>query len=153
MNESTQDVIDYQATEAPEPSEGLKALDRLIGEWEVTGGAPGRVRYEWTLGGFFLLQHVDLEQFRQKVQGFEVIGNLHPFGEPVSPDVASRFYDSQGNTFDNVYELEGDTLTIWAGDKGSPAYFRGTFSDGDRVMTGAWVYPGDGGYESTMTRI
>ena len=52
-----------------------------------------------------------------------------------------------------VYELEGDTLTIWAGEKGSPAYFKGEFNpDGDTV-TGAWVYPGGGGYDSTMTRV
>jgi hypothetical protein len=48
--------------------------------------------------------------------------------------------------------LEGDTLTIWGGEKGSPPYYRGTLAaadDGDTI-TGAWVWPG-GGYESTMT--
>jgi hypothetical protein len=53
---------------------------------------------------------------------------------------------------DYVYELDGDTLTIWGGEKGSPAYYRGTFSEDGNSATGAWVYPG-GGYESTMTRI
>lgn len=45
----------------------------------------------------------------------------------------------------------GDTLTIWGGEKGSPAYYRGTI-DGDTV-TGAWVYPGGGGYDSLMERL
>ena len=153
MSDNTTPEVDgYQSGAAPTPSAELAALDRLVGEWTVTGGAPGRVTYEWALVGFFLMQHVDLEQFGARIQGFEVIGNLHPFGEPVGEDLASRFYDSQGNTFDYVYELEGDTLTIWAGAKGSPAYFRGTFEDDDRVMTGEWVYPGGGGYPSTMTR-
>jgi hypothetical protein len=58
-----------------------------------------------------------------------------------------------GNTLDYVYELEGDTLTIWGGEKGSPAYFRGTFSADGNSCAGAWVYPGGGGYESTMTRV
>jgi hypothetical protein len=153
MSDNTTPEIDGYQSELATPSAQLAALDRLVGEWTVTGGAPGRVTYKWALGGFFLIQDVDLEQFGQKVQGFEVIGNLHPFGEPVGEDVASRFYDSQGNTFDYVYELEGDTLTIWAGAKGSPAYFRGTFSDDDREMIGEWVYPGGGGYPSTMTRV
>ncbi|MGH9245302.1 MAG: hypothetical protein ACRD29_13495 [Acidimicrobiales bacterium] len=30
---------------------------------------------------------------------------------------------------------------------------RGTFSDDGNRCVGAWVYPGGGGYESSMTRI
>jgi hypothetical protein len=104
-------------------------------------------------GRFFLLQHIELTQFDQPVIGLEVIGNLHPFGEPAGEDVVSRFYDAAGNTFDYVYELTGDTLIIWAGAKGSPAYFQGTFGADDTTVTGEWVYPGGGGYASTMTRI
>ena len=48
--------------------------------------------------------------------------------------------------------LEGDTLTIWAGEKGSPAYFRGVFSGDGNTMSGQWFYPDGGGYDSTMTR-
>ena len=143
---------DYGMDEQPEPSPELRALDRLVGTWTVTGGAEGTVTYEWMAGGFFLLQHVELEQFGQPIIGLEVIGHLHPFGEPVGADVVSRFFDSQGNTLDYVYELTGDTLTIWSGAKGSPAYFEGTFSEDDRTMVGEWVYPGGGGYASTMTR-
>lgn len=135
------------------PSEAVAALDRLVGAWTVTGGAEGTVRYEWMEGGFFLLQHVELSQFGEPVTGLEVIGNLHPFGEPVGADVVSRFYDARGNTFDYVYELAGDTLTIWAGARGGPAYFRGEFSADGSTVTGAWVYPGGGGYDSTMTRV
>ncbi|WP_208321486.1 alpha/beta fold hydrolase [Microbacterium hydrocarbonoxydans] len=141
-----------EASENPAPSPGMAALERLIGEWTVTGGAEGVVRYEWMPGRHFLLQHVELQQFGEQITGLEVIGHLHPFGEPAGADIVSRFYDSLGNTLDYTYELDGDTLTIWGGPKGSPAYFRGEFRDGDRVMDGAWVYPGGGGYDSTMTR-
>ena len=58
-----------------------------------------------------------------------------------------------GNTLDYVYEVDKDTLTIWGGQKGSPAYFKGTFSDDGNTCTGGWVYPGGGGYKSTMTRV
>lgn len=148
-----QRIDEYGMAAPPEPSDALRSLDRLVGTWRVTGGAEGTVTYEWMDGGYFLLQRVALEQFGQTVTGIEVIGQLRPFGEQPSPDVRSRFYDSTGNTLDYVYELDGETLYIWAGEKGSPAYFKGTFTDGDTVMAGTWVYPGGGGYESTMTRI
>lgn len=141
-----------QANEHPAPSAAVAALDRLVGEWTVIGGVEGVVRYEWMPGRHFLLQHVELEQFGERITGLEVIGHLRPFGEPAGDDLVSRFYDSVGNTLDYTYELDGDTLTIWGGPKGSPAYFRGDFRDGDRVMDGSWVYPGGGGYDSTMTR-
>lgn len=139
--------------ETQQPSPELNALDRLVGTWRVTGGAEGTVRYEWMPGRFFLVQHVELTQFGEPVTGMEVIGNLRPFGEPTGTDVVSRYYDSVGNTFDYVYELEGDRLTIWAGAKGSPAYFQGTFDADDTTLTGEWVYPGGGGYASTSTRL
>ena len=59
----------------------------------------------------------------------ELIGHLRPFGEPPSPDIRSRFYDTTGDTLDDVYELDGATLT------------------------GEGVYPGGGGYQSTSTRL
>ncbi len=51
-----------------------------------------------------------------------------------------------------MYELDGDTLTIWSGGKGSPAYYRGAFSEDGNTLMGRWVWPG-GGYESTSTRL
>ncbi len=35
----------------------------------------------------------------------------------------------------------------------APAYYKGKFSDDGNTATGAWVYPGGGGYESIMTRV
>jgi hypothetical protein len=144
---------DTTMQQPPTPGPDLKSLDRLVGTWQVTGGAEGQVTYEWMEGGFFLLQHVALEQDGEQIKGIEIIGHERPFGAEPSQDIASRFYDSVGNTLDYVYELDGDALTIWAGEKGSPAYFKGTFSDDGNTCAGAWVYPGGGGYESTMTRV
>jgi hypothetical protein len=144
---------DAMATQQPPtPNPDLKSLDRLVGTWKVTGGAQGQITYEWMEGGFFLVQHVDLEQDGQRIKGIEIIGHERPFGAEPSQDIISRFYDTTGNTLVYVYELDGDTLTIWAGEKGSPAFFKGTFSD-DNALSGDWVYPGGGGYDSTMTRV
>jgi hypothetical protein len=143
----------YDQTQAPTPNPDLRGLDKLVGTWNVTGGANGTVTYEWMEGGFFLLQHVDLENDGRPINGMEVIGHLQPFMEEPSADIWSRFYGTTGETFDYVYEVEGDTLTIWGGGRGSPAYFKGTFNADGSVCAGAWVYPGGGGYESTMTKV
>jgi hypothetical protein len=130
----------------------VAALDRLVGTWRVTGGAVGTVTYRWLEGGFFLLQEFDLEQGGHRVKGIEVIGRERPFGaEKPSEDIKSRVYDHEGNTLDYVYELQGDTLTIWGGERGSPAYMRATFSPDGTSFSGGWVWPG-GGYETTATR-
>lgn len=138
-----------------EPSPELKKLDRLVGTWQVSGpNISGQVTYSWMEGGFFLIQHVDLEQYGQKIKGIEIIGQDREFGaESPSEDIKGRYYDNTGNTFSYTYEMQGNTLIIWGGDKGSPAYYKGEFSEDGNSNSGAWVYPGGGGYESTMTKI
>lgn len=138
---------------SPTPSADLKKLDRLVGTWNVSGGAKGQVRYEWMEGGFFLIQHVELDNNGHISKGIEIIGHEQKFGEAPGEDIKSRYYGSTGETFDYVYEMDGDTLTIWGGEKGSPAYYRGTMSADGNTLTGGWVYPGGGGYESNSTRV
>jgi hypothetical protein len=151
MQDSNNVQSEYQASE---PNPDLKSLDRLVGAWEVSGGAQGKVTYEWMEGGFFLIQSVDFEHDGHKVRGIEIIGHEQKFGEEPSADIKTRFYSFlDGMTLDYVYELDGDTLTIWGGEKGSLAYYKGMFSADGNTIAGAWVYPGGGGYESTTTRI
>lgn len=146
-----------QARERRPHAEGdpvMRGLDRLAGTWAVSGGAEGQVTYEWLEGRFFLIQRVDLEQFGQRSRGIEIIGRERPFGatEP-GQDIRSRYYDNHGNTFDYVYDLDGDVLTIWGGERGSPAFYRGTFGEDGDSLSGSWTYPDGGGYSSTSTRI
>ena len=132
----------------PQPNAALKKLEKLIGTWEVSGGAQGRVTYEWMEGGFFLIQHVDLNDNR----GMEIIGYGRSWEGAESPDCVSYYFDNKGNLFNYVYDMDEATLTIWGGQRGSPAYYKGTFSKDGNTLTGSWVYPG-GGYESTSTRV
>lgn len=146
-------MTDYIQTQ-PVPNQDLKSLDRLVGTWKQTGGIEGIVTYEWAEGGFFLIQHVDMVSGGQPIKGMEIIGHVQTFGEKPSEDIKSRFFSFlDGMTLDYVYEIIGDTLTIWGGERGSPAYYKGTFSKDGNTLTGGWVYPGGGGYEATTTRI
>ena len=145
-NTNTQD-------QRPSPNPDLKSLERLVGRWTMSGNTRGTVIYEWMEGGFFLMQHFDFELYDHRVKGIEIVGHLQSFGEVPSADIKSRAYDSVGNTLDYVYELAGNTLMIWGGEKGSPAYFKGTFSKEGNSCDGEWIYPGGGGYKSVMTRV
>jgi hypothetical protein len=153
MSTNDDAAIDYTTHQQPGPNPDLKRLDRLVGTWQVSGEAQGEIRYEWREGGFFLEQRFDLDHGGHKIKGIEVIGHVQPLGEEPSADIRTRVYSFlDGLTLDYVYELEGNTLTIWGGEKGSPAYYRGTFSADGNVLTGGWVWPG-GGYKTTTTRI
>ena len=135
------------------PHPDLKSLDPLVGTWTLSGETQGTVTYTWMDGGFFLLQHVDFDHGDHRIKGLEVIGHLKSFGEEPSEDIKSRFYSSTGDTLDYIYELKDNTLMIWGGERGSPAYYQGTFSPHGKSCTGAWVFPGGGGYTSIMTRV
>jgi hypothetical protein len=67
-------------------------------------------------------QHVDLNGNK----GIEIIGRERGYGatEP-SRDIKPRYCDSIGNTFDYVYEVDDDTLTIWGWRKGFSGLLQG----------------------------
>ena len=139
---------------APAPHPDLKSLDRLVGTWKVSGpDIEGQVTFEWMEGGFFLLQHIDFVHGGRPIKGLEIIGHNQPFGGEPSQDIKSHWFGNTGETFEYTYEMTGETLTIWGGDRGSPAYYKGTWSKDGNINSGGWVYPGGGGYQATMTRV
>ena len=143
---------DIQTPHQPKPNPDLKSLDKLVGTWSISGEAHGQIRFEWMEGGFFLIQHVDLEYGGRRIKGMEVIGHLRRLGEESSKEIRSRFYSSNdGLTLDYVYQLVGDTLEIWFGEKGSDNWFAGKFSPDGNSLSGKWKWPG-GGYSVTGTK-
>jgi len=143
------DSANVPGVPAAQPKPDLRSLDRLVGTWIVTGEAEGTVTYEWTENGFFLLQHVDLDGQR----GLEVIGHEHRYGENPSAEIRSRYYGfAAGETLDYTHQIKADTLTIWMGERDSPAYYEGKFSEDGNTLSGAWHYPGGGGYSTVATR-
>ncbi len=126
----------------------LQALETLVGTWTISGPeSGGQVRYEWSEDGSTLIQHVDLVNGDEHTTGVETIRYDEEGGA-----FRSRYVGGSGEVLDYVYELTGDTLTIWFGEVGSPAKFSGKFSPDGRTNVGEWSWPG-GGYSSTMTRV
>jgi hypothetical protein len=124
-NSNIDDAQAYQ--QPPEPSPDLKSLGRLVGTWNVSGPEIlGRITFEWMEGGFFLIQRIDFDHAGRRVKGIEIIGHERRFGAEPSEEIKSRVYSNSGDTLDYVYELEGDTLTIWAGrGEGLPSVLQG----------------------------
>ena len=146
-------TTETQAPEATAPAADLKALgDRLVGTWKVSGEAEGETTWEWLEGGFFLLQRGWSRREGIEQKYLQIIGHERPLGGEPSDEIVGRLYTDNGDTLSYVCEVEGDTMTIWMGEKGSPAVYRGTFGADGNTIEGAWEWPG-GGYKETMTRV
>ena len=148
------DAGEARAHEGPiRPSPALQALDRLVGTWDVSGPEiRGRVTFAWMEGGFYLVQRVDIDHAGHEITGTEFIGY-----DEANGGLRSYFFSNHGPgpfgrvALEYVWEVGDDALTIWGGFAGSPARYKGEFSDDRNTVTGAWEWPG-GGYEATMTR-
>jgi dihydrofolate reductase len=144
---------DIRSVEAPSPPADLKALgDRLVGSWNVSGETEGETSWEWMDGGFFLIQRGWTRREGVEQKYLQIIGcDRMPGSEPAAA-ITGRLYTSHGDTLAYTCELDRDTMTIWMGEKGSPAVYHGTFSADGNTIDGAWEWPG-GGYTETMTRV
>ncbi len=138
----------------PRPNPALGALDRLVGTWDVSGpNARGRVTFEWMEGGFYFVQHVEIDHGSNRIKGTEYVGY-----DESNAVLKSYVFSNQGPgpfggvALEYAWEVGDDGLTIWGGFVGSPARYRGEFGDDGNTVTGAWEWPG-GGYESNMTRV
>ena len=150
---------DHPTPAPPRPDPRLRALDRLLGTWDLRHRAfdtgeewRGQDRYEWMEGGFFLAYRH--EEFDRNINGIMLIGYEQRWGadQPSSDLIGHWFESTSGSHFVYVWEVGVDTLTFWLERKGSDSAFHGRFSADGNTITGAWKWPG-GGYELTMTRL
>jgi hypothetical protein len=132
--------------QAPNPA--LGQLERLVGSWSVSGPeVSGETEFEWMEGDFFLIQHVNITAFGRAIKGAEYIGY-----DEDTRTLRSHFMDNHGSNFTYTWELEGDTLRVWFGERGSDNSFEGRFAEDGDSYSGAWRWPG-GGYQATLTRL
>lgn len=153
QNFSTSPELNGRDEQPHKPDSALRRLEVLVGTWKIEGRESGpdgeingQVTFEWMEGGFFLVQHVDIDHKGQKIRGIEIIGY-----DDSARTFTSHFFDNMGNISEYVWEVGRNTLTIWGGYVGSPARLKGKFSNDGNTFTGSWKWPG-GGYTVTMTR-
>lgn len=140
-----------QLPKTPHPT--LKSLSPLIGKWRMPGAeVEGEICYEWMEGGFFLVQHFDLVNSGTRAKGIEYAG----FDEDTQT-IRSRLMGVDGARLTYTYEMKGDTLFYWFGDKGSSWFSEGKFASDGKSVSGRWRMPqqegGTEGYDYTLFRI
>ncbi|HYG83919.1 MAG TPA: hypothetical protein VD907_03510 [Verrucomicrobiae bacterium] len=137
----------------------LQPFSRLIGNWDLTHRDfntkeewAGNDTFAWLPGGRFLtFRHH--EDGNGSIDGLMVIGNEMGWEEtePSTEIVGHWFESSSGHHYKYIWEIERDTVQFWLNNKQSGWFFKGTFSENDTLITGAWQWPG-GGYGLVMRR-
>jgi hypothetical protein len=130
----------------------LKVLDKLVGTWKISGESEGETTYEWMEGGHFLIQRGHVTRPEGEFAYIQIIGYDRMPGAESAENITGRLYTSNGDTLLYTSEADDKTVTIWMGEKGSPAVYKGEWSDDGNTLTGEWEWPG-GGYKETMTRV
>jgi hypothetical protein len=102
-------------------------------------------------GGFFLIERGWTRREGAEQKYLQIIGQDRTPGSVPADAITGRLYTDQGDTLAYVCEVDGDTMTIWMGEKGSPAVYHGTFSPDGNTIEGSWDWP-SGGYKEKMTR-
>jgi hypothetical protein len=132
------DSNNHRAARLPEkPHPKLRELERMVGSWKESGGYNGNSFYEWMDGGFFLIHRFEgTAPTGRHVKGIEYIG----FDEDTQT-LRSHLMDNNGCNFTYTYQLEGDTLMNWFGEKGSENFYKGIFSNDGNTIKGRWQWP------------
>ena len=156
---SVEEITGEARNPNPEPNPALKRLGVMVGAWELEGreagsnrAIDGRLQFEWMEGGFYLVQRVEIDYAGLEVHGVEYIGY-----DDAGKSLRSYYFSSEGPgpfggvAIEYVWEVDEGKLMIWGGEVGSPANFKGMFSDDRNTISGRWEWPG-GGYSATLTR-
>ena len=82
----------------PQPNPALKSLDVMVGARELKGRESGpdgeihgRPTFEWMEGGFYFVQHVDIDYIGRRIVGTEYIGY-----DEENDNLRSYFFSSEG---------------------------------------------------------
>lgn len=148
MAENNNDQV-AKLPKTPHPE--LRKLQPIIGRWRIEGPeVKGEVAYEWMEGEFFLVQRYDLVNYGNRHKGIEYSG-----WDDETRTVRSRLMGTDGSRFTYTYDLDGNVLYYWFGEKDSPMFSRGVISGDGRHVEGRWTLPGapGGGYDWRLTRI
>jgi hypothetical protein len=127
---------------APQPHPRLHELEVLVGTWDLIGhdldggsAFTGIVTRRWLPGGYFLVQEMRIDD--EDSAGAEYIGYDY-----AQDSLRSMFFSTEGPgpfcsfALEYVWQIDDDTLTIWHGERDSPARFTGHIDRGAGIIDG-----------------
>jgi hypothetical protein len=142
--------------ESPDETAALERLEPFVGEWSVNAIFPAesgvgdideaRSRFEWMLGGSFLVQHNEAPD--PIPEGFCVVGV-----DAANGSYTQHYFDARGVA--RVYAMTFDGRT-WTLTRTAPDFmplefsqrFTATFDDDGTTIRGAWqIRHGRGDWE------
>lgn len=142
------------------PHEALQRLEKLIGQWELTGRSlhskeddiSGSATFEWILDGFYLLHKSTMIMQSQdfKIQSRAIIGY-----DPETDTFPELVYTNMGSTpLSYAWQIKGNEVTHWT----DGSKYTGEFSDNGNILDGGWRADGvettaANTYDATMTKI
>jgi hypothetical protein len=144
-------MTDAVGAKAIKPNPALKLFESLVGEWQTTGTHPyfpeadlrGRVTFEWTEGGAFLLMHSEIDHPKFP-DGVAIFG---------SDDAAGTYYqlyfDERGISRKYDMAIADDQLTWWRDD----AHFSQRFTmtiEKDRLVSSGEMSRDGGEWEKDL---
>jgi hypothetical protein len=93
-------------------------------------------------GGCFLIQRGWSRRAGAEQRYLQIIGHDRIPGSEPADAITGRLYTDHGDTLAYVCELDGDTMTIWMGETGSPRRVHQDVQRRRQNDRGGWESPG-----------
>lgn len=135
-------MADNQNPGMPTPHPSLKALDKFVGRWSMSGHLvgsdeetiKGEVEYEWHPGGFFFRQHMKMDFNGLPIDSVEYIGY-----DAETDGLKSFVYSNLSpEPLPYYWKVDGDEVEIKVNYGILNAVFHGKFSDSGNSFGGGW---------------
>lgn len=126
----------------PTPHPMLKALDKFVGTWSMSGNLvgsddeilKGEASYEWLEGGFFLKQHVKMTFMGMAIDSTELVGY-----DPETDGLKSFVYSNMSPVpLPYFWKVDGDEVQISVSYGPLNATMHATFSKDGQSYQGGW---------------
>lgn len=133
---------DNTNTEMPTPHPALKALDKFVGKWNMSGhlvGADeevlkGEATFEWLEGGFFLKQQVKMTFMGMPINSTELVGY-----DPETDGLKSFVYSNMSPVpLPYFWKTDGDNIEISVSYGPLDATMKAKFSEDGESYSGGW---------------
>ncbi len=130
----------------PTPNPAMKRLERLVGDWKMSGGPVGSAEdsmtgsftfkwlYEENGLGLFLQQDMDMDYNGTLVKGREIIGY-----DPKTDKFPSHVYSNMSaDVLPYEWDIQGDDVTITVNYGSISSTYHGKFAPDGNSFSGGW---------------